>query len=352
MSTYKLETFVREAKPTDNLVTIYDNKGLPTYTVNPLSITRILVQKNFVKLTTNKNVLINLDFVDDREARLALVELQKQFDIIKRRIISQADAKAQAVEIVQTGTDFTQLYDEIISGGTQSGGTQSGGTQSGGTQSGGTQNTIESRIINLVRNISQDINVINQNVNKIDTGPDFIQLYESKKTGYNPTPATYSNDNSLTEKISSLVQYIAQDFYKAMNKKQEKISEGYDPIRTFLSDVENTPQDILGIVFTKESEGPASITINGVNLRLGNTTQSTAFFSNDNLQTATNTVDKGSILYINPYQLGYDIDDNDVIGLEYIGRSIFSVYDTPIVTVDTTYTLSSETILINSVKVN
>lgn len=351
MSTYKLETFVREAKPTDNLVTIYDNKGLPTYTVNPLSITRILVQKNFVKLTTNKNVLINLDFVDDREAKLALVELQKQFDIIKRRIMSEADAKAKAVEIVQTGTDFTQLYDEIISSGTQSGGTQSGGTQSGGTQSGVTQNTIESRIINLVRNISQDINVINQSVNKIDTGPDFIELYESKKTVYNPTPATYSTENSLTEKISSLVQYIAQDFYKAMNKKQEKISEGYDSIRTFLSDVENTPQNILGIIFTKESEGPASITINGVNLRLGTTTQSTAFFSNDNLQTATNTVDKGSILYINPYQLGYDIDDNDVIGVEYIGRSIFAVYDTP-VTVDTTYTLSSETILINSVKVN
>ena len=197
MSTYKLETFVREAKPTDNLVTIYDNKGLPTYTVNPLSITRVLVQKNFVKLTTNKNVLINLDFVDDREARLALVELQKQFDIIKRRIMSEADAKAKAVEIVQSGTDFTQLYDEIISSGTQS-----GGTQSGGTQSGVTQNTIESRIINLVRNISQDINVINQNVNKIDTGPDFIELYESKKTVYNPTPATYSTENSLTEKIS------------------------------------------------------------------------------------------------------------------------------------------------------
>ena len=188
MSTYKLETFVREAKPTDNLVTIYDNKGLPTYTVNPLSITRVLVQKNFVKLTTNKNVLINLDFDDDREARLALVELQKQFDIIKRRIMSEADAKAKAVEIVQTGTDFTQLYDEIISS---------------GTQSGGTQNTIESRIINLVRNISQDINVINQSVNKIDTGPDFIELYESKKTVYNPTPATYSTENSLTEKISS-----------------------------------------------------------------------------------------------------------------------------------------------------
>ena len=340
MSTYKLETFVREAKPTDNLVTIYNNKGVPTYTVNPLSITRVLVQNNLVRLTTNKNVFINLDFIDNNESRLALVELQKQFDIIKSRVAKEAEEKAKAVEIVQTGTDFTQLYDDLLSGGTQSGGTQSLG------------NTIEARIINLVKNISQDITNISQNVDKIDTGPDFIQLYESKKTDYNPTPATYSTNNSITEKISSLVQYIAQDFYKVMNKKQEKILEGYDPIRTFLSDFENTPQDILGIVFTKESEGPASITINGVNLRLGTTTQSTAFFSNDNLQTATNTVDKGAILYINPYQLGYDIDDNDVIGIEYMGRSIFAVYDTPIVTVDTSYTLASETILINSVKVN
>lgn len=338
MSTYKLETFVREAKPTDNLVTIYNNKGVPTYTVNPLSITRVLVQNNLVRLTTNKNVFINLDFIDNNESRLALVELQKQFDIIKSRVAKEAEEKAKAVEIVQTGTDFTQLYDDLLSGGTQSGGTQSLG------------NTIEARIINLVKNISQDITNISQNVDKIDTGPDFIQLYESKKTDYNPTPATYSTNDSLTEKISSLVQYIAQDFYKAMNKKQEKILEAHDPIRTFLSDVEKTPQDILGIVFTKESEGPASITINGVNLRLGTTTQSTAFFSNDNLQTATNTVDKGAILYINPYQLGYDIDDNDVIGIFYMGRSIFAV--TPIVKVDTSYTLASETILINSVKVN
>jgi hypothetical protein len=325
MSTYKLETFVREAKPTDNLVTIYDNKGLPTYTVNPLSITRILVQKNFVKLTTNKNVLINLDFDDDREARLALVELQKQFDIIKRRIMSEADAKAQAVEIVQTGTDFTQLYDQIISGesgGTQSGGTQSGGTQSGGTQSVVNQNTIESRIINLVKNISQDINVINQSVNKIDTGPDFIQLYESKKIEYNPTPATYSNDNSLTEKIGSLVQYIAQDFYKAINKKQEKISEGFEPIG-FFGCIENEPRNILGITFSKESEGPANITINGVGLKLGTTTQSCAFFSNDNLKTATNVVNEGSILYINPYKLEYDIDNNDTIFVEYLSKSFY-----------------------------
>jgi hypothetical protein len=324
MSTYKLETFVREAKPTDNLVTIYDNKGLPTYTVNPLSITRVLVQKNVVKLTTNKNVLINLDFVDDREARLALVELQKQFDIIKRRIISEADEKAKAVEIVQTGTDFTQLYDEIISSGTQSGGTQSGGTQSGGTQSGVTQNTIESRIINLVRNISQDINVINQNVNKIDTGPDFIELYESKKTGYNPTPATYSNDNSLTEKIGSLVQYIAQDFYKSMNKKQEKISESFNPTGVF-SHLVNESKDIIGIVFNRCSVGPANISINGVSLRLGTTTQSCAFFSNDGLITATNMIKEGSVLYINPYKLEYDLDDSDIIFVEYLSENIFNI---------------------------
>ena len=345
MSNYKLESFVRTAKPTDNLVTIYDIKGIPAFTVNPLSITRTLVQNNLVKLTTNKNILINLDFTDNGEARLALVELQKQFDIIKSRIAKEVEAKSKAVESVQTGTDFTQLYDDLLSGGTQSGGTQSGGTQSGGTQS----NTIESRIINLVRNISQDITNISQNVDKIDAGPDFIELYESKKSGYNPSPATYSTTNSLTEKISSLVQYIAQDFYKVMNKKQEKILDVYDPIKTFISD-ENVPQDILGIIFTKESEGPASITINGVNLRLGNTTQSTAFFSNDNLQTATNVVNKGSILYINPYQLGYDIDDDDVIGVEYMGRNVFA--GDPTVTSDSTHTLVSETIIINSVKIN
>ena len=309
MSTYKLETFVREAKPTDNLVTIYDNKGLPTYTVNPLSITRVLVQKNFVKLTTNKNVLINLDFVDDREARLALVELQKQFDIIKRRIISQADAKAQAVEIVQSGTDFTQLYDEIISG---------------GTQSGGTQNTIESRIINLVRNISQDINVINQNVNKIDTGPDFIELYETNKMYYNPIIATYSNDNSLTERIGFLVQYISQDFYKVINKKQEKISESFKPTGVF-NHLVDEPKDILSVVFDRSSVGPANITINGVALRLGTTTQSCAFFSNDGLITATNIVKEDSVLYINPYKLEYDVDDNDTIFVEYLSENIFNI---------------------------
>jgi len=319
MSTYKLETFVREAKPTDNLVTIYDNKGLPTYTVNPLSITRILVQKNFVKLTTNKNVLINLDFVDDREARLALVELQKQFDIIKRRIMSEADAKAQAVEIVQTGTDFTQLYDEIISSGTQS-----GGTQSGGTQSGGTQNTIESRIINLVRNISQDINVINKSVNNIDTGPDFIELYETNKMYYNPIIATYSNDNSLTERIGFLVQYISQDFYKVINKKQEKISESFKPTGVF-SHLVNESKDIIGIVFNRCSVGTANISINGVSLRLGTTTQSCAFFSNDGLITATNMIKEGSVLYINPYKLEYDVDDNDTIFVEYLSENIFNI---------------------------
>jgi hypothetical protein len=310
MSTYKLETFVREAKPTDNLVTIYDNKGLPIYTVNPLSITRILVQKKFVKLTTNKNVLINLDFVDDGEAKLALVELQRQFDIIKRRIASEADAQAQAVEIVQTGTNFTQLYDEIISGGTQSGGTQSLG------------NTIEDRIINLVKNISQDINVINQSVNNIDIGPDFIQLYESKKIEYNPIPATYSNDNSLTQKIGSLVQYIAQDLYKAMNKKQERISEGFKPTG-FFDHLIDEPKDILSVVFDRSSVGPANITINGIGLKLGTTTQSCAFFSNDGLMTATNVVNEGSVLYINPYQLEYDIDNNDTIFVEYLSKSFY-----------------------------
>ena len=312
MSNYKLESFVRTAKPTDNLVTIYDIKGIPAFTVNPLSITRTLVQNNLVKLTTNKNILINLDFTDNGEARLALVELQKQFDIIKGRVIEQTVAQEKAVEQVQTGIDFTQIYDNFISGGTD------GGTQSGGTQSGGT-NSIESRIVNLIKNIGQDITNINLAFDRIDNGPDFIQVYEASKITYDPNPATYSSDNSITEKVSSLVQYIAQDFYKSINKKQERIIESYNPIDTF-SENEFYPQDILGVVFNRESEGIVSIKINGISLALGTSTQSVAFFSNDNLQTASDSINYGTVLYINTGLLGYHIDELDFIGVEYLSR--------------------------------
>jgi len=313
MSNYKLESFVRTAKPTDNLVTIYDIKGIPAFTVNPLSITRTLVQNNLVKLTTNKNILINLDFTDNGEARLALVELQKQFDIIKGRVIEQTVAQEKAVEQVKTGIDFTQIYDNFISGGTQSGGTQSGGTQSSGT------NSIESRIVNLIKNIGQDITNINQSFDRIDNGPDFIQVYETSKITYNPNPATYSSDNSITEKVSSLVQYIAQDFYKSINKKQERIIESYNPINMFSED-DFYPQDILGVVFNRESEGVTSIKINGISLALGTSTQSIAFFSSDNLQTASDGINYGSVLYINTGLLGYHIDELDFIGVEYLSR--------------------------------
>ena len=312
MSNYKLESFVRTAKPTDNLVTIYDIKGIPAFTVNPLSITRTLVQNNLVKLTTNKNILINLDFTNNGEARLALVELQKQFDIIKGRVIEQKVAQEKAVEQVQTGIDFTQIYDNFISGGTD------GGTQSGGTQSGGT-NSIESRIVNLIKNIGQDITNINLAFDRIDNGPDFIQVYEASKITYDPNPATYSSDNSITEKVSSLVQYIAQDFYKSINKKQERIIESYNPIDTF-SENEFYPQDILGVVFNRESEGIVSIKINGISLALGTSTQSVAFFSNDNLQTASDSINYGTVLYINTGLLGYHIDELDFIGVEYLSR--------------------------------
>ncbi len=317
MSKYKLENFVRTAKPTDNLVTIYNSDGDPAYTINPLSITRNLVQNNLIKLTTNKNILINLDFSDNREARLSLVELQKQFDIIKGRITKEAEEKTKAVEIVQIGTDFTQLYDQMVSG-TQSG-TQSGGTQSGnqsGTQSG---TTIDARIINLVWNISQDMKKARDWSDKIDRGPDFIQLYEDKKTSYDSNSATYSSDDSITEKVSSLVQYIAQDFYKSINKKQERIIESYTPVGIFTED-KFYPQNILDTIFNRESEGIVSIKINGIDLKLGTSTQSVVFFSDDNLETATDIINNGSVLYINTGLLGYHLDDSDIISVEYLSR--------------------------------
>jgi hypothetical protein len=313
MSNYSLNKFVREAKPTDNLVTIYDNNGLPAYTVNPLSMNKVLVQKNLVVLTTNKNIVINLDFVDNNEARLALVEIQRQFDIIKRRISSQAEAKAKAIEIVQTGTNFTQVFNQIVYG------TQSSGTQSG-TQSLPNQGTIESRIVDLVKIISQNINNLQQNIG-VDYGPDFINMYESKKNEYDTILATYSTADSLTQRITTLTKYIAQDIYKSVNQNQEKVSDSFNPISHF-SENDNIAQDVLNCTFTDESEGPVTILINGVYLKVNNSTQSIAFFSNDNLLTATDYMQDGSILYINTNKLGYDLDENDIITIEYLTKNI------------------------------
>jgi hypothetical protein len=307
MSNYSLNKFVREAKPTDNLVTIYNINGLPTYTVNPLSITRVLVQNNLVVLTTNKNVVINLDFTDNNEARLALVELQRQFDIIRKRITTQAQAQAQAVEIVQSGTDFTQIYNQIIYG-----------TQSGGTQSGGTQSSIESRIVDLVKMISQSMNTLQQNIGITDAGPDFISMYDIKKLEYNPILSTYSTTDSLTQRIKTLTEHIAQDIY-TLNQKQEKISNSFNPVNTFSG---NEPVDILNLTFNELSEGPVTILINGIYLKPSNSIQNIAFFSNDGMQTATDYIQEGSILYINPNKLGYDIDENDTITIEYLTRNI------------------------------
>lgn len=265
MSNYKLENFVREAKSTDNLVTIYKSNDLPAYTVNPLSVIRTLVQNNIVKITTNKDVYINLDFSDNAEARLALVELQRQFDIIRKRYTEKAVKQEKAVDQVSSATDFNQIYDDFTLGLTQSGGTSSG-------TSSATASNIDNRIINFVRNVGQDILNINTQLSQLTS------------------------------------------------KKQERVVEKYNPIGNFIED--NYPQNIIGITFGKESEGPASLTINGVGLHLGNSTQSIAFLSNDNLQTATSSVIEGSVLYINTSLLGYEIDTNDVIGIEYISRTI------------------------------
>lgn len=263
MSNYKLENFVREAKSTDNLVTIYKSNDLAAFTINPLSVIRTLVQNNIVKITTNKDVYINLDFTDNNEARLALVELQRQFDIIRKRATEKAVKQEKAVEQVSSATDFNQIYDDFTLGLTQSGGTSSG-------TSSATASNIDNRIINFVRNVGQDILSINKQLSELTT------------------------------------------------KKQERIVEKYKPITKFIEN--NYPQDIIGITFEKESEGPASLTINGIGLYLGDSTQSTAFLSNDNLQTATSSVTKGSVLYINTSLLGYEIDTNDVIGIEYISK--------------------------------
>lgn len=89
---------------------------------------------------------------------------------------------------------------------------------------------------------------------------------------------------------------------------------------TFLKAV-SIPQDVLGVTYSTASDGCPSIFINGAYVRPSSATVSTvAYFSTNGGNTGTETVEIGSRLYVNVNQLGYNLDNSDVITVHYLTR--------------------------------
>lgn len=311
---YSLERFIKPVVETDKIVTIYNNLNIPTYSINPFSVLRVYVTDNLLKVTLNKLSVIILDFKTNDEAKKALYNLQAQFDYIKRKAIKEAQVKEEAISQVTSSVDFSQIYNTI----------STGGTYSGPTSSGTASTTIEQKLITFVQTLSQDITNINNNVS---SGTDFIQLYSNAKSGN--VGLTASSTEDLDSRLSKFINSISQDIYNLNNKTQVKVNEFFNPISLFSQDIDE-PKDVLDVVFDFQSLGMVNVYINGVGITVGDSMDSTIFFSDENLVDITKSFNKknrslsGYRLFINPYLLGYDIDPTDVISIEYIKEVILS----------------------------
>jgi len=252
---YSLDKFLRPLIETDKIVTVFNNLNKPAYTINPISVSRIYVSSNLLKINlTKNNSVIILDFSDNSEAKQALQRLQSQFNIIKNKLITVEKEKETAISQVQDSVDFSEVYETILSGGTFS------GTASSGTASFGTASNLESR------------------------------LY-------------------------SLIQKIGSDVINIKAKKIAKITDSFSPIEYFNEQID-IHQDVLGFQFDFDSLGDVTIYINSMLLLPGDNDDSISYFSDG--QTKKNQIFTNSRLFINLNLLGYSIEPTDYISIEYL----------------------------------
>jgi hypothetical protein len=89
---YKLENFLIQVSETDKLLKIKDSNGLIKYTIDGYSVTSLRAINNIVKIITKSNT-IDLDFLTNNEARIALSRIQGQLDLLKEKMPLFIDKK-------------------------------------------------------------------------------------------------------------------------------------------------------------------------------------------------------------------------------------------------------------------
>jgi hypothetical protein len=132
------------------------------------------------------------------------------------------------------------------------------------------------------------------------------------------TTAGLSNSNIGT---NSTIQsaFNALDNAIANVAAQQMLAIDNTPTGTFLSGV-NSPMNVLGYTFSTRSDGAASIYINGVYVTPNSSTSSPAYFSTNGGLSGSTSVLTNSVLYINPFVLGYNIDPTDDIIVTYLTK--------------------------------
>lgn len=149
-----------------------------------------------------------------------------------------------------------------------------------------------------------------ESLKQLDTGVDFLSIYEGATQSGSTSSVT---NKTIDERITDLVSKLSDDFTSL--KEQKNIQISVNPIGNWNTNI-NQHVDIIGITFSEKSDGIPNVYINGVHLTIGTSSESIAYLSDG--ETMSDTITIGSILYLNPYLLDYEIDQNDVITIHYL----------------------------------
>jgi len=110
MSNYKIKYFVIPVSIGDHFINIRDNRGEIRHTIDPESITIMFIKLNTINIRTKLNSVIVLDFTSEAEAKLALLELQQQIDIINNKHEADEEKENELIEKIDKGIDFLSIY--------------------------------------------------------------------------------------------------------------------------------------------------------------------------------------------------------------------------------------------------
>jgi hypothetical protein len=92
---FSLDKFLKPISNSDRNIQIYNNSGVVQFTINPFSVTRLNISNNLLKINLKYNKVYSLEFRTINEAKAALIKLQEQLDILKRKVPYSIDKQVQ-----------------------------------------------------------------------------------------------------------------------------------------------------------------------------------------------------------------------------------------------------------------
>lgn len=92
---YIYNNFLRPLASTDRNIQVIDGVGKIKYTINPFAVLDTMVINNLIKINLKNDKIIFLDFYTTDEAKIAIVELQKQIDFLIGKVPNVIDKEIE-----------------------------------------------------------------------------------------------------------------------------------------------------------------------------------------------------------------------------------------------------------------